>query len=103
LHHLPLTVARITARIDVIPKSLTYYARRELFAAKYYPNQYADWEIGPNILRLVDHGGERRMTLDSSYIAIEAENVTDVVALRKHVVAADIQPKAAFPYPRSPI
>ena len=49
----------------------------------------------PTRLKRMDDATQERL-INWGYAVCDA-------ALRKHVVAADIQPKAAFPYPRSPI
>jgi hypothetical protein len=88
MNAVPLTVAKITCKVDVAPKSLLYYGRREAFGAKYYPSQYPDWQFGPTTLILVDHKNLKRMTVDPSYLRFDVATPKDILTLRKHILAA---------------
>lgn len=85
---LELTLARVLCKMDIAPKSILYYGRPESFAAKFYPKEYPDWELGTNVIRLLDYKRNRRLTLEPSTIFFEAEPPSDMQAVRTHVFAA---------------
>jgi len=83
-----LALGRIFCRLEVSPKSLLYFGRRELFASKYYPARYGDWELSPTQLRLTDNKRRIRMNLDPDGIGFEADVGVNVPELQQHVIQA---------------
>lgn len=80
----PLTLARVSCRLDFRPKSILYYANRASVAGRYFPDLYADWQYGSTTVRLTDHEGKVRLALESGGGGFDADVPTDIRTLQEH-------------------